>query len=123
MLRDWLVLTTFLLFAALQWITIAHSESDPSALKAWIGLYPHDPIHGRTFLDNPDVVAGLTSALGTGAIPQIKSMSTVGPILQRGDWIIAYGCQPRMCADAKWWLAINLISLETRATSGSAGSA
>src|SRR5262249_35352061 len=57
-----------------------------------------------------------------GAIPQIKSMSTVGPVLQRGDWIIAYGCQPRMCADAKWWVAINLISLETRACLASLGS-
>ena len=48
-------------------------------------------------------------------------MTTVGPILQRGDWIIAYGCQPHMCADAKWWVAINLSSLETRACLASLG--
>jgi clan AA aspartic protease (TIGR02281 family) len=122
MLRRWVVLTTFLLFVAVQWITTAHSESESAALKAWVGMYPHNLVHGRTFLDNPDTLAGVISALGPSAIPQIKSMTTVGPILQRGDWIIAYGCQPHMCADAKWWVAINLISLETRACLASLGS-
>ena len=122
MLRRWVALTTFLVFVPLPWITTAHSESDPDALKAWVGVYPHDLVHGRTFLDNPDISAGVISALGPGAVPRIKSMATVGPILQRGDWIIAYGCQPHMCADAKWWVAINLISMETRACLASLGS-
>jgi clan AA aspartic protease (TIGR02281 family) len=122
MLRRWVVSMTSFLFLALQWIATAHSEFDPAALKAWVGNYPHDLVHGRTFLNTPDILAGIISALGTDAIPQIKSMATVGPILRRGDWIIAYGCQPHKCADAKWWVAINLISLETRACLASLGS-
>jgi clan AA aspartic protease (TIGR02281 family) len=115
MLRRWVVSTMTFLFLSTQWITPARCETDSAALKAWVGVYPHDQVGGHTFLDNPDVLAGVISALGPGAIPQIKTMTTVGPVLQRGDWIIAYGCQPHMCADAKWWVAISLISLETRA--------
>jgi hypothetical protein len=84
-------------------------------------MYPHDLIRGRAFLDNPDILAGVISALGPGAIAQIKSMTTVGPILQRADWIIAYGCQPNKCLDAKWWVAISLVSFETRACLASLG--
>jgi hypothetical protein len=101
MLRRWVVLTTFLLFVAVQWITTAHSESESAALKAWVGMYPHNLVHGRTFLDNADTLAGVISALGRSAIPQIKSMTTVGPILQRGDWIIAYGCQCKVVGSHK----------------------
>ena len=104
-----------LLVLAPAFISTAHSEPNPTALKAWVGIYPHDQVRGRTFLDDPDILSGIIGALGSGAVPQMKRMATVGPILQRGDWIIAYGCQPRMCADAKWWVAINLNNLETRA--------
>jgi hypothetical protein len=92
----------FVAFATVQWVAVAHSEPTQSALKAWVGLYPYQLVGGHTFFDGPDVLAGVISALGPAAIPQIKTMASVGPVIQRGYWIIAYGCQPHMCADAKW---------------------
>src|SRR5262245_52408479 len=111
----WTIFSTLLLLGAPQLISTAQSQSDPTALKAWVGIYPHDQVRGRAFLDDPDILNGIIGALGSNAVPQLKRMATVGPILQRGDWIIAYGCQPHMCADAKWWVAINLNNMETRA--------
>ena len=113
--RCWTIFSTFLLLIAAPFVSTAQSQLDSTVLKAWVGIYPHDQVRGRTFLDDPDILTGIIGALGSGAVPQIKKMATVGPILQRGDWIIAYGCQPQMCADAKWWVAINLTNSETRA--------
>jgi clan AA aspartic protease (TIGR02281 family) len=113
MSRRWAIL--LMAFLAPMLISTGYCQPDPAALRAWVGIYPHDQIRGRTFLDDPDILIGIIGALGSGAVPQIKKMTTVGPIVERGDWIIAYGCQPHMCSDAKWWVAINFVSLETRA--------
>lgn len=108
-------LMTLLLLAVVAWAVSAHAQTDPVAMKAWVGMYPHDRLRGLTFLEDPEVQTRISDALGPRAVSQIKDMATVGPILQRGDWLIAYGCQPHMCADAKWWVAINLTSFEMRA--------
>lgn len=108
-------LITLLLLAAVAWTVSARAQTDPAALKAWIGMYPHDRVQGLTFLENPEVQTRIADALGPRAVSQIRDMTIVGPILQRSDWLIAYGCQPHVCADAKWWVAINLKSFETRA--------
>jgi clan AA aspartic protease (TIGR02281 family) len=108
-------LMTLLLLATVAWAVPARAQADPAAIKAWVGMYPHDRLRGLTFLEDPEVQTRVINALGPSAVSQIKDMATVGPILQRGDWLIAYGCRPHMCADAKWWVAINLTSFETRA--------
>jgi clan AA aspartic protease (TIGR02281 family) len=41
-------------------------------------------------------------------------MSTVVPIEEHDNWLIAQGCQPHMCTDGNWLVAINLVNLETR---------
>ena len=93
----------------------ARSQVDSARMNAWVGMYPSDRVQGVMFLEDPEVQARVLNALGPGSITQLKEMSVVGPIVHRGDWLIAYGCQPNMCAEAKWWVAINLTSLETRA--------
>lgn len=86
-----------------------------AALETWVGTYPNDRAHGLAFLEIPDIRDRIIETLGNDALPHIKEMAKVGPIIRRGDWLIAYGCQPDACADAKWWFAINLTNLETRA--------
>lgn len=103
------------------------SETDgrtAAEMRTWVGKYPASPAEMRhatsttlpmvNFLGHPEVKALIKSILGLDAISQMKKMSTVGPIEQHGDWLIAYGCQPHMCSDGDWLLAINLISLEAR---------
>ena len=108
-------LITSLLIGAVAWTMSARAQANPAAIRDWIGRYPHDQLRGLTFLEDPEIQTRVIDALGPRAVAQIKEMTTVGPILQRGDWLIAYGCQPHFCKDAKWWVAINLTSFEARA--------
>ena len=108
-------LMSLLCLLAVTWAVSERAQAEPAAISAWVGMYPHDRLRGLTFLEDPEVQPGVIDALGAHAISQLKGMATVGPILKRGDWLIAYGCQPHLCADATWWVAINLMSFETRA--------
>jgi clan AA aspartic protease (TIGR02281 family) len=108
-------LGTFLLI-----VTALRAAAVPTAalsadLEAWVGIYPYDRIRGLTFLEIPNIRDGIVDALGKDALTYIKEMAKVGPIIKRGDWLIAYGCQPDACTEAKWWFAINLTDFKTRA--------
>jgi len=109
------VIATFLLLAGYACTVSARSQVDSARMSAWVGMYPNDRVRGVMFLEDPDVEARVIDALGPDSITQMKKMSLVGPIVHRGDWLIAYGCQPDICAEAKWWVAVNLTSFEARA--------
>ncbi len=112
------VFATFLLLVGYVCTVPARSQVDSARMSAWVGMYPNDRVRGVMFLEDPEVEARVTDALGPGSITQMEKMSLVGPIVHRGDWLIAYGCQPDVCAEAKWWVAINLTSFEARACLG-----
>jgi clan AA aspartic protease (TIGR02281 family) len=84
-------------------------------LRAWIGKYPFDRLQGLAFFDHPDVQRVINATLGSNAASLMKDMSTVVPIEEHDNWLIAQGCQPHMCPNGNWLLAINLANLETRA--------
>ncbi len=92
-----------------------HAQVDSPRLNSWVGVYPNDRVRGVTFLEDPEIKNRVIDALGPTSISQMREMSLVGPIVHRGDWLIAYGCQPDMCAAAKWWVAINFTNSEARA--------
>jgi hypothetical protein len=87
----------------------------PTGLRTWIGKYPFDRLQGLAFFDHPDVQRLINATLGSNAASLINGMSTVGPIEEHDNWLIAHGCQPHMCMDGNWLVAINLANLETRA--------
>lgn len=108
-------MTALLILMTLAPFGLVRAQIDPSLIRAWVGMYPSERIRGVTFLEDPEVQTRINVALGPDAISEIKIMATVGPILERGGWLIAYGCQPNSCSDGKWWLAINLVTFEMRA--------
>jgi clan AA aspartic protease (TIGR02281 family) len=87
----------------------------PSELQVWVGKYPTDRVQGRTFLERPEIQLLINATLGSDAVSKMKDMLVVDTIKQDKNWIIAHGCQPHMCSDGQWLVAINLSSLETRA--------
>jgi clan AA aspartic protease (TIGR02281 family) len=87
----------------------------PAELRAWVGKYPFDRFQGLAFFDHPDVQRLVNTALGSNVAPLMKDMSTVLPIEEHDNWLIAKGCQPHMCPEGNWLVAINLGNLETRA--------
>jgi hypothetical protein len=84
-------------------------------LRAWIGKYPFDRLQGFGFFDDPDVRRLINATLGSNALSLIIEMATVGPIKVHDSWLIAQGCQPHLCMEGNWLVAINLANLETRA--------
>ena len=116
-----------LFLTAVASLACTQGHTDPSDIKAWIGKYPHDRIRNTTFLDNPEVQRLIKNVIGessisASAIPQMKLMATVSPIREEKGWLIAKGCQPHLCSDGNWALAINLTNLETRLCLASVGS-
>ena len=90
-------------------------EVNPTDLRAWVGKYPTDRLQGLTFLERPEVQLLVSAALSSDAVSQMRSMLVVEPIAEYNNWLIAHGCQPHMCVDGQWLVAINLTNLETRA--------
>ena len=91
-------------------------EFGAANVRGWVGKYPvGDRLRGFEFFDTPEVQIQLKAALGPTAPDQMKAMAVVSPIVESGGWITAGGCQPHMCPDGKWSLAINVTTLETRA--------
>ena len=88
---------------------------EPSQLKEWVGKYPFDRVRGLTFLEQPEIQLRIALALGAEALTIIKGMGTVPPIKESNGWVVASGCQPHMCIDGNWTVAVNLTSLELRA--------
>ena len=82
--------------------------------KQWVGKYPSDRVQGKTFLDQPDVQRRVTQTLGRGALAEMKKMATSFRTQEYKGWLLASGCQPHMCVDAQWTVAIDLTSGETR---------
>jgi predicted aspartyl protease len=90
-------------------------EANPAEMRAWVGKYPIDRLQGLTFLERPAVQILINAALGSDAVSQMKEMSVVTPIEESSGWLIARGCQPHLCVDGQWLVAINLVNLEIRA--------
>jgi hypothetical protein len=61
----------------------------PTELRAWIGKYPIDQLQGLAFFDHPDVQRLINATLGSNAASLIKDMSTVVPIEEHDNWLIA----------------------------------
>ena len=103
------------------------AEMNPE-MRGWVGKYPGSAYEVTpyattvNFFGDPEVKEGIKNVLGPEAIPQMKNMNTVGPIEEQRGWLIAYGCQPHMCSDGDWLVAINLSNLETRACLARSGS-
>jgi hypothetical protein len=98
--------------------TVAHTQSaapDSSAAfyKAWIGKFPSDRVRGKTFLEHPDVQWRIRQTLGPDALSQMKEMRASFRAQAYRNWLLVSGCQPHLCVDAKWTVAINLVSDET----------
>jgi len=70
-----------------------------------------DRLRGFEFFDSPEVQIQLKAALGPTAPDQMKAMAVVSPIVESDGWITGTGCQPHMCLDGKWALAINITTL------------
>jgi hypothetical protein len=81
--------------------------------KLWIGKFPSDRVRGKTFLEHPDVQRRIRQTLGPDALPEMKEMRASFPAQEYRNWLLVSGCQPHLCVDAKWTIAINLVSDET----------
>ena len=109
----------FLLIALslLSWTTADTSRavlvSSGSFYKLWIGKFPSDRVAGKTFLEHPDVQRRIKQTLGPDALPEMNKMRASFPAQEYQNWLLVSGCQPHLCVDAKWTIAINLISDET----------
>ena len=81
--------------------------------KLWIGKFPSDRVKGKTFLEHPDVQRRIKQTLGPDALPEMKEMRASFPAREYQNWLLVSGCLPHLCVDAKWTIAINLVSDET----------
>ena len=101
------------------WIsTAAHTQSDAlnssgAFYKLWIGKFPSERVRGKTFLEQPDVRRRVAQVLGPDALSEMKEMRASFRAQQYKNWLVVSGCQPHMCVDAQWTIAINLASNET----------
>jgi hypothetical protein len=81
--------------------------------KLWIGKFPSDRVAGKPFLEHADVQQRIQQTLGPDALPAMKEMRASFPAQEYRNWLLVSGCQPHLCVDAKWTIAINLVSDET----------
>jgi hypothetical protein len=91
----------------------AMPDSSSDFYKLWIGKFPSDRVRGKTFLEHPDVQRRIKQTLGPDALPEMKEMRASFPAQKYQNWVLVSGCQPHLCVDAKWTVAINLVSDET----------
>lgn len=101
----------------LNWTTAnspcAALDSSGAFYKLWIGKFPSDRVRGKTFLEHPDVQRRIKQTLGPDALPEMKEMRASFPAQEYQNWLLVSGCRPHLCVDAKWTIAINLVSDET----------
>ena len=110
-----------LLFPAVMFLLSSTAVNTQSAMpnsssafyKLWIGKFPSDRVKGKTFLEHPDVQRRIKQTLGPDALPEMKEMRASFPAQEYQNWLLVSGCQPHLCVDAKWTVAINLVSDET----------
>ncbi len=109
----WLPIAMFLLTS-----TAAHTQ--PAAptragafYKLWVGKFPSDRVRGKTFLEHADVQRRIKQTLGPDALPEMKKMHASSSAQEYQNWLLVSGCLPHLCVDAKWTIAINLVSDET----------
>jgi hypothetical protein len=95
----------------------APTDSSAASYKVWVGKFPSERVSGKTFLQQPDVKRRVTRILGPGALSDMKEMCASFRAQQYKNWLVVSGCQPQMCVDAQWTIAINLASNETWACS------
>jgi hypothetical protein len=91
----------------------AMPDSSGAFYKLWIGKFPSDRVKGKTSLEHLDVQRRIKQTLGPDALPKMKEMRASFPAQEYHNWLLVSGCQPHLCVDAKWTVAINLVSDET----------
>src|SRR5471030_1590423 len=119
MSRD-LRLLFFALFL-LSWMTTPTHSAPPDSpatfYKVWVGKFPSERVNEKTFLQQPDVKRRVARILGPGALSDMNEMRASFRAQEYKNWLVVSGCQPHMCVDAQWTIAINLASNETWACS------
>jgi hypothetical protein len=113
-------LLSFALFLLISTIAPAQSappDSAAASYKVWIGKFPSERVNGKTFLQQPDVKRRVGRILGANALSDMNEMRASFRAQQYKNWLVVSGCQPHMCVDAQWTIAINLASNETWACS------
>jgi hypothetical protein len=115
MSRD-LLLLPFAVFL-LSWMTAPTQSASPGPPAAfyeiWIGRFPSERVNGKTFLEHPDVRRRVTRILGADALSDMNEMRASFRAQKYNNWLVVSGCQPHMCVDAQWTVAIHLVSNET----------
>ena len=109
----WLPMAMLLWASTAAYTPSAAMDSSGAFYKAWIGKFPSDRVRGKPFLEQPDVQRRIKQALGSDALAQMKEMRASFRAQQYQNWLLVSGCQPHLCVDAKWTVAINLVSDET----------
>ena len=84
-------------------------------LADYAGKYPSDAVGGTTFLEHPDVIAGVEQAVRDAAVRDwVLSPDTVqSPISTAAAMLLSQACEPHNCGDHTWTI---LIHIETGAT-------
>jgi hypothetical protein len=109
----WLPIAMFLLTSTAAHSQQAAPDSSGAFYKEWIGKFPSDRVRGKPFLEHPDVQRRVKQTLGPDALSEMKEMRASFPAQEYRNWLLVSGCQPHLCVDAKWTVAINLVSDET----------
>src|SRR5258708_22670963 len=99
------------------WMTTSTRSAQPDSsaafYRAWIGKFPSERVNGKTFLEQPDVKRRVARIVGTDALSDTNEMRVSFRAQEYKNWLVVSGCQPHMCVDAQWTIAINLASNET----------
>jgi hypothetical protein len=103
----------FLLISTAAHTQPAAPDSSGAFYKLWIGKFPSDRVAGKPFLEHADVQRRIKQTLGPEALSKMKEMRASFPAQEYQNWLLVSGCQPHLCVDAKWTIAINLVSDET----------
>lgn len=100
---------------------VAHAGDAPGDLRAFIGKYPFDRVHGRSLLQAPELRSRLQALLGRAGANDIDRMSVVVPVEEHAGWLVAHGCRPHDCSEEQWTVAVNLSDYSVRACLGLEG--
>jgi hypothetical protein len=115
-------LTASVAAAALLVTGSAASAGDgPGELRAFVGKYPFDRVHGRSLLQVPELRTRLQELLGKQGAAELNRLDTVSPVEEQSGWLIASGCRPHNCGSEQWTVAVNLSDYSVLACLGIEG--
>lgn len=85
----------------------AASAGDLASLKRWIGKYPTDTLNGRTFYQEPALLAALTPLLSRAQLQELTNPGPTGPILDVDGRIALWSCRKDDCGDVNQAIVID----------------